>query len=79
MRPKGSGCIITISSRSGLPGIPAAACASGKAAVRNHTGSVALYCAELGLNIRYNSTHSAAILTPMWELLLGDGRAPKAD
>ncbi len=74
MRPKGAGSIINISSRSGLVGIPAAAAyASSKAAVRNHTKSVALYCAERGLNIRCNSIHPAAILTPMWEPMLGTG------
>jgi NAD(P)-dependent dehydrogenase (short-subunit alcohol dehydrogenase family) len=74
MRPKRTGSIINISSRSGLVGIPgAAAYASSKAAVRNHTKSVALYCAEQGLQIRCNSIHPAAILTPMWEPLLGHG------
>lgn len=74
MRQGGSGSIINISSRSGLVGIPAAAAyASSKAAVRNHTKSVALYCAQHGLNIRCNSIHPAAILTPMWEPMLGDG------
>ncbi|WP_292292952.1 SDR family oxidoreductase [Marivita sp.] len=74
MRAGESGSIINISSRSGLVGIPAAAAyASSKAAVRNHTKSVALYCAEQGLNIRCNSIHPAAILTPMWEPMLGDG------
>ncbi|WP_435310822.1 SDR family oxidoreductase [Primorskyibacter sedentarius] len=74
MRGKGAGSIINISSRSGLVGIPAAAAyASSKAAVRNHTKSVALYCAEQGLNIRCNSIHPAAILTPMWDPMLGDG------
>ncbi len=34
---------------------------------------MALYCAEQGLKIRCNSVHPAAILTPMWEPLLGDG------
>jgi 3(or 17)beta-hydroxysteroid dehydrogenase len=34
---------------------------------------VALYCAQQGLNIRCNSIHPAAILTPMWEALIGDG------
>lgn len=73
MRAKGSGAIINISSRSGLVGIPgAAAYASSKAAIRNHTKSVALYCAEQGLAIRCNSIHPAAILTPMWEPLLGN-------
>lgn len=74
MRANGKGSIINISSRSGIVGIPAAAAyASSKAAVRNHTKSVALYCAEQGLAIRCNSIHPGAILTPMWEPLLGDG------
>jgi NAD(P)-dependent dehydrogenase (short-subunit alcohol dehydrogenase family) len=74
MRPSGAGSIINISSRSGLVGIPgAAAYASSKAAVRNHTKSVALYCASQGLQIRCNSIHPAAILTPMWEPMLGSG------
>lgn len=74
MRAKGTGSIINMSSRSGLVGIPgAAAYASSKAAIRNHTKSVALYCAQQGLNIRCNSIHPAAILTPMWEALIGDG------
>ena len=79
MRASGSGAIINISSRSGLVGIPAAAAyASSKAAVRNHTKSVALYCAEQGLNIRCNSIHPAAVLTPMWEPMLGNGPDRKA-
>lgn len=71
MRAAGAGAIVNISSRSGLVGIPgAAAYASSKAAVRNHTKTVALYCQEQGLDIRCNSIHPAAILTPMWEPLL---------
>ncbi|MEQ9693928.1 SDR family oxidoreductase [Shimia sp. SDUM112013] len=74
MRVRGRGSIINISSRSGLVGIPgAAAYASSKAAIRNHTKSVALYCAEQGLSIRCNSVHPAAILTPMWDPMLGSG------
>ena len=74
MKARGTGSIINISSRSGLVGIPgAAAYASSKAAVRNHTKSVALYCAQQGWKIRCNSIHPAAILTPMWEAMLGDG------
>ena len=74
MRGKGEGAIINISSRSGLVGIPgAAAYASSKAAIRNHSKTVALYCAQQGLNIRCNSIHPAAILTPIWEPMLGDG------
>lgn len=74
MRPKRAGSIINISSRSGLVGIPGAvAYASSKAAIHNHTKSVALYCAAQGLNIRCNSIHPAAILTPMWEAMIGNG------
>jgi len=72
----GKGSIINISSRSGLVGIPAA---SSKAAVRNHSKSVPLYCAEQGLDIRCNSVHPAAILTPMWEPMLGDGADREAN
>jgi NAD(P)-dependent dehydrogenase (short-subunit alcohol dehydrogenase family) len=78
MKPHG-GSIINISSRSGLVGIPmAAAYAASKAAIRNHTKSVALYCAEKGYKIRCNSIHPAAILTPMWEPMLGTGDARTA-
>ena len=74
MRPRGTGSIINISSRSGLVGIPgAAAYASSKAAIRNHSKTVALWCAQKGLKIRCNSVHPAAILTQMWEALLGSG------
>lgn len=74
MRPAGTGAIINIASRSGVVGIPAAAAyASSKAAIRNHTRTVALYCAEQGLAIRCNAICPAAILTPMWEPMLGDG------
>jgi len=67
------GSIINMSSRSGLVGIPgAAAYAASKAAIRNHTKSVALYAAECGYYIRCNSIHPAAILTPMWDPMLGD-------
>ena len=74
MRAKGAGSIINISSRSGMIGIPAAAAyASSKAAIRNHSKTVALYCAQQGLAIRCNSIHPAAIRTPMWDPMLGDG------
>jgi NAD(P)-dependent dehydrogenase (short-subunit alcohol dehydrogenase family) len=74
MRPSGAGAIINISSRSGLVGVPgAAAYASSKAAVRNHSKTVALWCAGQKLAIRCNSIHPAAILTPMWEPMLGSG------
>ena len=74
MRRNPGGSIVNISSRSGQVGIPAAAAyASSKAAVRNHTRTVALYCAEQGLRIRCNAVVPAAILTPMWEVMLGEG------
>lgn len=74
MRKAGTGSIINISSRSGMVGIPAAAAyASSKAAIRNHSKTVALWCAQEGLQIRCNSTHPAAVLTPMWKPMLGDG------
>jgi NAD(P)-dependent dehydrogenase (short-subunit alcohol dehydrogenase family) len=73
MRQAGhGGSIINMSSRAGLVGIPgAAAYASSKAAIRNHTKTVALYCAEQNLGIRCNAIFPAAILTPIWSPLLG--------
>jgi 3(or 17)beta-hydroxysteroid dehydrogenase len=74
MRESRKGSIINISSRSGLVGIPgAAAYAASKAAIRNHSKSVALYAAQQGWQVRCNSVHPAAVLTPMWEPMLGDG------
>ena len=74
MRVGGQGSIINMSSRSGLVGVPAAAAyASSKAAIRNHTKTVALWCAQQRLAIRCNSIHPAAILTPIWEPMLGNG------
>lgn len=74
MKARGEGSIINMSSRSGMVGIPgAAAYASSKAAIRNHSKTVALYCAQQGWRIRCNSIHPAAILTPIWEPMLGDG------
>jgi NAD(P)-dependent dehydrogenase (short-subunit alcohol dehydrogenase family) len=70
----GGGSIVNMSSRSGMVGVPGtAAYASSKAAIRNHTKSVALYCAAQKYNIRCNSLHPAAILTPMWDIMLGEG------
>ena len=74
MMKEHGGSIVNISSRSGIVGIPAAvAYAASKAAVRNHTKSVALYCAERKYNIRCNSIHPAAIMTPLWDAMLGEG------
>ena len=65
------GSIINMSSRSGLVGIPgAAAYASSKAAIRNHSKSVALYCAEKKYHIRCNSVHPGAILAPLWDPMM---------
>jgi len=73
MKEKG-GSIVNISSRSGIVGIPGAvAYASSKAASRNHTKSVALYCAGKGYGIRCNSVHPAAVMTPLWDATLGEG------
>lgn len=73
------GSIVNISSRSGLVGIPgAAAYAGSKAAVRNHTKTVALYCCQSGYPIRCNSVHPAAILTPMWDAMLGTNEEERA-
>lgn len=41
--------------------------------MHNHTKSVALYCAEQQYPIRCNSIHPGAILTPMWDQMLGEG------
>ncbi len=71
MKDRG-GSIINISSRSGLVGVPrAAAYASSKAAIRNHTKTVALYAADRGYKVRCNSLHPGAILTPLWDPMLG--------
>lgn len=78
MKQKKSGSIVNISSRSGLVGIPnMVAYAASKAAVRNHTKSVALYCAQSGYNIRCNSIHPGAILTPMWDPFFGQDELEK--
>ena len=69
---KTGGSIINMSSRSGVVGIPGAcAYASSKAAIRNHTKTVALYAAEQGYGIRCNSLHPGAVLTPIWDDMLG--------
>ncbi|EON76644.1 oxidoreductase [Lunatimonas lonarensis] len=75
IKRKGGGSIINISSRSGIVGIPGvAAYAASKAAIRNHTKPVALYRAENRYQIRCNSIHPAAVLTPMWDSVLGEGK-----
>jgi hypothetical protein len=54
----------------------AEAMVSSKAAARNHTKLVALHRAEQGLPVRCNSVHPAAILTPMWDPILGTAASP---
>jgi len=79
MKTSGRGAIINMASRSGQVGIPgAAAYAASKAANRNHTRSVALYCAEQGWAIRCNAIAPGAILTPMWDAMLGHGEDREA-
>lgn len=72
MRATGrGGSIINMSSRSGLVGVPkTAAYAASKAAIRNHSKTVALYCAEQNLGIRCNSLYPASIRTPMWDAMI---------
>jgi len=79
MKNSSQASIVNISSRSGIVGIPAAAAyASSKAAVRNHTKSVALYCADQSYAIRCNSIHPGAIYTPMWDAMFGEGEQREA-
>ncbi len=74
MKSSPAASIVNLSSRSGMVGIPgAAAYASSKAAIRNHSKTVALYCAQQGYPIRCNSIHPGAILTPLWDAMLGQG------
>lgn len=59
--------IVNISSRSGVIAIPnLAAYSSAKAAIRNYTKAVAIYCAKKSYNIRCNTISPAAINTDMW-------------
>ncbi|WP_163930802.1 SDR family oxidoreductase [Paraferrimonas sp. SM1919] len=79
MKASKAASIINLSSRSGIVGIPsAAAYASSKAAIRNHTKTVALYCAQQGYRIRCNSIHPGAILTPLWESMLDKDNREKS-
>ena len=72
MKPSG-GVIINIASRTGLVGFPHdVPYASSKAAIINHTKSVALYCAQKKYNIRCNAISPAVINTPMWEKMMGN-------
>ncbi|WHA05727.1 SDR family oxidoreductase (plasmid) [Candidatus Bandiella numerosa] len=74
MKKSNQNCsIVNIASRSGILGVPnLSAYASSKAAIRNYTKSLALYCAQKGYKIRCNSISSAAIDTRMWDHLKKD-------
>ena len=80
MREHAPGSIINISSIAGLiasdtmPGYNAS-----KAAVWMLSKSIALHCAKNNMRIRCNSIHPAAILTPMWEPMLGQGTDREAN
>ena len=72
MKENSNSSIVNIGSRSGLVGVPSsAAYSSSKAAIRNYTKTVALYCANNSYPIRCNIIHPAAILTKMWDKELG--------
>lgn len=72
MKNNVNAAIVNIGSRSGLVGVPSsAAYSSSKAAIRNYTKTVALYCANKGYSIRCNIIHPAAILSKMWDKELG--------
>lgn len=74
------GSIINMSSRSAVVGVPGiCAYAASKAAVKNHTKSVALYCAQQGYQIRCNSVQPAAILTKIWDPMLASNEFTKEE
>lgn len=78
MKRRGGGSIINMSSRSGIVGVPhQGPYSSSKAAIRNYSKSVALYCAEKKYNIRCNSIHPAAILTGIWNNTIGTENDPQ--
>lgn len=73
MKTNFNSAIVNIGSRSGLVGVPSsAAYSSSKAAIRNYTKTVAMYCANNNYPIRCNIIHPAAILTKMWDKELGN-------
>lgn len=64
--------IVNVGSRSGLVGVSSsAAYSSSKAAIRNYTKTVAVYCAQEKYPIRCNVVHPAAILTKIWDKEMG--------
>lgn len=68
------GAIVNISSLAGEIGTAmAVAYGASKASLTQFSKSVALYCAQKGYKIRCNSILPGAILTPLWDVLLGSG------
>jgi len=66
MKETGGGSIINMASIASVQGESAvAAYCAAKGAVEALTRAVAVHCAQQGYNIRCNSVHPAAILTPM--------------
>ena len=67
MKNKPGAAIVNIGSYSGKVGVAhACAYAASKAAIINHTKSVALYCAEKNYDIRCNVVLPGAIVTSLW-------------
>ena len=66
LKKSGSGSIINMASVASIQGEPyvIAYCAA-KGAVESLTRGVAVHCAKAGYNIRCNSVHPSAIVTPM--------------
>ena len=74
MKETGGGSIVNISSIAATVATPGAvAYGASKAAISQFTKSVALYCAKAGYNIRCNAILPGAIITPLWDDLLGEG------
>ncbi len=73
------GSIVNMSSRSGIVGVPGTcAYAASKAAIRNHTQSLPVYCAQQGYQLRGHSFHPGPILTTLWDPLLGEDETARA-
>jgi NAD(P)-dependent dehydrogenase (short-subunit alcohol dehydrogenase family) len=71
------GAIVNVSSIAGLLGVPQMpAYGASKAAVREFTKTVALYCTDRGYPVRCNSVHPTFVETNMLESLVKDGRNP---
>lgn len=73
MKKKG-GAIINIAARSDINGGPHISTLTSSKAVKNHTRSVELYCAEMGYPIRCNSIRPEAVHVPLWNDLVGTGK-----